>query len=72
MVSPHSHYSAPLKKLKSVLTITEILIFPGFLSFSMIFFKNLNFHISMTGKVTVIFPDFHGFPGAVGTLRNPL
>ena len=35
----------------------------------MIFFKILNFHdISMTGKVTVIFPGFQGFPGAVGTL----
>ena len=35
----------------------------------MIFFKILNFHdISMTGKVTVIFPGFQGFPGAVRTL----
>ena len=35
----------------------------------MIFFKILNFHdISMTGKVTVIFPGFQGFPGAVGTM----
>ena len=33
----------------------------------MIFFKNLNFHISMTGKVTAIFP---GFPGTVGTLEK--
>ena len=36
----------------------------------MIFFKILKFHdISMTGKATVIFPGFQGFPGAVGTLH---
>ena len=40
------------KKLKSVLVITEILIFQVSSQFSMKFFKNLNFHgISMTGKV---------------------
>ena len=26
----------------------------------------------MTGKASVIFPGFQGFPGAVGTLRNIL
>ena len=33
------HYSAPPKKLKSVLTITEIFIFPGFFSFFPYFSK---------------------------------
>ena len=69
MESSPQHYSATFKKLKSVLKITEILIFPGFLSTFHDIFKILNFHdISMTGKVTVIFPGFQGFPGAVATL----
>lgn len=50
---------------ENVQTITEILIFLVFLSFS-IFFKSFKFHdISRTGKATVIVP---GFSGAVGTL----
>ena len=61
------HYSKPFKMLKSTFTKTEILIFPGFLSFFRIL-KILNFHISITGKVAVIFPGFQGFPGAVGIL----
>ena len=35
----------------------------------MIFFYILKFHDnSMTGKTILIFPDFQGFSGAVGTL----
>ena len=59
--------------MKSALTITEILIFQVPSHFSMIFFKILNFHdISMSGKATVIFPGFQGFPGAVGILKEEL
>ena len=53
-----------IQPLKSVLTITENLIFPGFLSLS-IFFIIFKFHdICMTGKAKVT------FPGAVGTLST--
>ena len=63
-----SHCTA-IQPLKSVLTITEVLIFPGFvLFFHDIFFIIFKFHdMSMTGKANAIFP---GFPGAVGTLDN--
>ena len=40
---PAQHYSATFKKLKSVLTITEILIFPGFLSIFHDIFQNFKF-----------------------------
>ena len=64
-------HSTIIQPLESVQMITEILIFPGFLPFSMIFFMILKFHdISMTGKAIVIFPGFQGFPGAVGTLTS--
>ena len=61
------YYSATLKILTSVWTITEIFIFPGLLPFFNNIFQNcLKFHdISITGKSTVIFP---GFQGVVGTL----
>ena len=36
----------------------------------MIFFKILNFHISMIGKVTVMFPDYKTFQGVVGRLHT--
>ena len=44
------------KRLLSMFTITENLIFQVYSHFSMIFYKILKFHdISMTGKATVIF-----------------
>ena len=68
-ILPH-HYSATLKKLKSVSTITEILIFPGFLSFFHDVFQNLKvpwyFH---DWKSYSHFSRFSRFPGAVGTLN---